>query len=201
MDKQKQTHSSNELEITKAVAGLFAAFGQSGDVNRVNIYTLMLQDFPSEIVKKACRKVILECKFLPTVAEIVAAIKSLAGTADENIRAKTWEEAWREIERAMFDTPWGKTPTFSTPEIAAAVSAFDWNSLQTSLAADMSTVRAQVRRFYEDACKRISEKQRNDYVMGKEPVTVLIGYGNGKRKGSLNIASEIMELLKDGDFR
>lgn len=37
----------------------------------------------------------------------------------------------------------------------------------------MPTVRAQVRRMYEDACGRSREKQRNDYVLGRNNAGLL----------------------------
>lgn len=158
---------NNEAEIVKTVAMMFGAFGQGSDINRIKIYAQFLKSFPAEAVDKAVQKVILNCKFIPTIAELVEALKELSGAANESLRVKTWEEAWGEIQRKMQSTPFGKNPEFSTPEIKAAVDAFGWHDLHTCLEEDMPTIRAQIRRFYEDACKRISNKAQNEAILGK----------------------------------
>ena len=91
----------------------------------------------------------------------------MAGEANENLRVKSWPEAWAEIEKAMFATPWGKVPAFSTPEIAEAVFSYGWNTLQASIEADMPTVRAQIRRIYEDVCARGVNRANNAYVIAR----------------------------------
>lgn len=168
----------NEDLVTEKLAVLFGAYGKAGDVNRLGIYSTALKDFPAEVIEKACAKMVLESKFLPAVSEIVDAVKSLMGTADESLRVRSWDEAWGEIEKKMQSTPWGRTPEFSRPEIAAAVSNFGWRDLQATLVEDMPTVRAQMRRMYEDACKRSSEQKLNSYVIGM--VQDLLSQGNGR---------------------
>ena len=158
---------NNETEVVKVMAMMFGAFGQGNDINRIKIYAQFLKSFPVGVVEKAVQKVILNCKFLPTIAELTEAIKELSGTANEDLRVKTWEEAWNEIQRKMQSTQWGKTPEWSTPEIKAAGDAFGWNDLQTCLAEDMPTIRAQIRRFYEDACTRLSNQSQNKALLGK----------------------------------
>lgn len=147
------------------ISTLFGAFGQSSDVNRIKIYLRATSEVPVKLLEKACMKILIECKFLPTISEIVEASRALVGEMDENKRVKTWDEAWAEIEKAMYATPWGKIPSFSTPEITKAVNSFGWNALQETLMTDMPTVRAQIRRMYDDICKRSKEQGNNDYVL------------------------------------
>ena len=73
----------------------------------------------------------------------------------------------------MQATPGGQYPTFSRPEIAQAVASFGWHDLQMTLAKDMPTVRAQVRRMYEDVCKRTKERGSNEYILGKSKTGLL----------------------------
>ena len=150
------------------ITALFANFGQQDNNQRMAIYIKILRDIPVEVLEKACEKLMLENKFLPVPAEIVEASRSLIGTVDAKARFKSWDEAWDEIERKMQATPWGHTPEFSTPEIAAAVFNFGWNTLQQSLAADMPTIRAQIRKMYEVACERAKEQSINRYILGGE---------------------------------
>lgn len=167
----------------KIIAMMFGAYGQGDDKNRIAIYVKLLEDLPLVVLSKAVKKLVLEQKFLPSASEIVTAAQSLMGSVDDSSRIKSWAEAWGEIERAMFATPWGKTPVFSRPEITAAVNNYGWQTLQLSLAKDMSTVRAQVRRMYEDACERSVEQHRNDYVLGRNNAGLIsIGEYSGIKK-------------------
>ena len=152
----------------KIISVLFGIFGQAGDGRRIALYVKALKDIPLNALDKACEKLAVENKFLPVPAEIIEASRSLIGTVDAKARFKSWDEAWDESERKMQATPWGHTPEFSTPEIAAAVFNFGWNTLQQSLAADMPTIRAQIRKMYEVACERAKEQSINSYILGGE---------------------------------
>lgn len=179
----------NEAKVVKVIAMMFGAFGQGNDINRIKIYTQFLKSFPVEVVDKAVQKVILNCKFLPTIAELTEAIKELSGALNENVRVKTWEEAWNEIQRKMQSTHYGKTPEWSSPEIKAAVDAFGWHDLQTCLADDMPTIRAQIRRFYEDACKRLSNKSQNEALLGRGGNIL----GIAERDERMNLLGQVLQ--------
>lgn len=167
----------------KILTVLFGMFGQAGDDNRIDLYLQFTQDLPTEVLDKAVKKVVTECKFLPTVAEIIEAARGLVAEAEPDTRVKTWAEAWGEIERAMYRTPWGRTPTFSTPEIAEAVYSFGWNTLHTAEAREMPTIRAQIRRMYEDICARRKEQANNRYAMSGDKNALLRGNrGSGLTK-------------------
>lgn len=164
---------NDKARRTKIIATLFGAFGQSNDANRQVIYVESLKDMSVELLEKACRKLLLEKKFVPSIAEIVEAGRSLAGELNENLRVKSWPEAWAEIERAMFATPWGKVPEFSTPEIAEAVFSYGWETLQASLESDMPTVRAQIRRIYDDVCARGVNRANIAYVVNRNRMSLI----------------------------
>lgn len=167
----------------KILTVLFGMFGQAGDDNRIELYLQFTQDLPTEVLDKAVKKVVTECKFLPTVAEIIEAARGLVAEAEPDTRVKTWAEAWGEIEKAMYRTPWGRTPTFSTPEIAEAVYSFGWNTLHTAEAREMPTIRAQIRRMYEDICVRRKEQANNRYAMSGDKNALLRGNrGSGLTK-------------------
>lgn len=172
----------SDTEKTQAViiSTLFGAFGQAGDKNRIKIYLKALGDVPAALLEKTCKKLMLESKFLPSIAEIVEVSRELIGETEEARRVKPWGEAWAEIERAMYSTPWGKRPMFSTPEIAQAAFSYGWDALQTSLAADMPTVRAQVRRMYDDACKGNKARANSRYVLNRQPGDLLTPARNGE---------------------
>ena len=159
----------------KILTVLFGMFGQAGDDNRIDLYLQFTQVLPTDVLDKAVKKVITECKFLPTVAELIEAARGLVAEAEPDTRVKTWAEAWGEIEKAMYRTPWGRTPTFSTPEIAEAVFCFGWTTLHTAEAREMPTIRAQIRRMYEDICARRKEQANNRYAMSGDKNALLRG--------------------------
>lgn len=162
----------DQKERVRIVSVLFKTYGLN-DKDRQATYVTVLQEIPNEVLSKACKKLILEQKFFPAVSEIVDACKSLIGTVDDASRVKSWDEAWREIQIAMQRTPWHKKTTFSRPEIEIAVNAYGWYELQCSLEADMPIIRAQLRRFYEDACERSAEQSLNKYVLGQNSDALL----------------------------
>lgn len=190
--------SSDELRRSKIISVMFGAYGQANDGQRQAIYAKVLQDIPPEVLNKAIKKLLLESKFLPAISEIVEATQSLIGTADDSSRVKSWDEAWGEIEAVMRSTPWGQEPKFSRPEIAVAVKGFGWNALQTCLAKDINTVRAQIRHMYDVACRRHAEQEHNLYVLGrKQDGPLLTGRGNNgseKRYGIKNTPSGLAPL-------
>lgn len=161
------------MTLSETLTLLFGAYGRANDAQQIAIYRLMLADVPPTLLMLAVKKSIRECKFLPSVAELLGQCELLNDAVNEDLRVKDWDEAWGEIQRLMQSTPWGKQPQFSRPEIAQAVNSFGWNELQRVLAADMPAVRAQMRRFYEDAYARSKKQAKNEYALGKNPVGIL----------------------------
>ena len=170
-----------QIDKTKYIASLFAAFGQSGDGARIAIYYRMLKDVPLKVLKLAIDKLILESKYLPTIAEIREALKALVEESN-GTRIKTWQEAQAEIAKGITrswfhgclgeDVPddlYGKPcePKWSTPEIKAAVDSYGMDNIAMVNASDMPIVWSQLRKAYEQACQRKKEKEVNTYVLEK----------------------------------
>ncbi len=165
--------SGRDTGTQKAVTAMFAAYGKQDDGQRMAVYVSMLGDIQVGLLNKAIKKLILESKFLPTVSEIVQAAKSLVGEIHEDQREKSWGEAWAEILKQVHDVFMYGTPHFSTPEIATAVKCYGWRELCIMRTDEMQTASAQMRRFYEDACRRKREKLVNRFVL-KIDSTMLI---------------------------
>lgn len=157
---------TDDMKERQAVLhGLFAAYGQARDGERLAVYCEALKEFPVPILKKAAKKLMMEQRFIPTIAEIVDAGRSLVGEVRPGSRMKTWGEAWTEIQQTVHDVfVYGK-PHFSTPEIEAAVKSFGYAELCNLKTDELRIASAQMRRFYEDACRRSREKQVNRYVL------------------------------------
>lgn len=185
--------SFDEKKRTQIIGMLFGAYGQANDAQRQAIYASLLKDIPNEVLSKAVKKLLVENKFLPAIAEIVAAAESLMGSVDDTKRVREWDEAWAEIEKAMFATPSGKTPTFSRPEITEAVNNYHWSNLVESLAVNMPTVRAQLRDMYKMACKRAVERAHNEYVLGR-CLEGLLQPGANKAPGLVSIQATLAQI-------
>lgn len=176
----------NRIGIAKHIGVLFGAFGQVADEDRQLIYVADLEDFPAELVGVACKKLRYEAKFLPTISEIVDACKSLVATSSGK-KLPSWLEAQHEIEKQMLDAGIYKKPAFSCKEIEQAVKAYGWLNICMANTSSMSTVWAQVRKLYEQACKYQREDATNRYVL-KDKAPGYLGYTEVKNGGLLPIA-------------
>ena len=172
MDRQK---------TAKIIASMFSCYGQAGDGVRIASYTNVLCDIPTDILSKVCRKLLCESKFVPSIAEILEASRSLMGTIDESTRTKTWDEAQKEIQKGIRmtwfhgclgeDVPdelYGKScePKWSTDEIRQTVETYGFDNIGNSREDDMPIVWSQLRRIYETICRRKREESVNKFVLG-----------------------------------
>lgn len=151
----------------KIIASMFACYGQGQDGVRIAAYTNVLSGIPTEILSRVCKKLILESKFLPSVADIVEASRSLIGTMDESSRMKPWAEAWAEIEKQMQECFVYAQPQFSTKEIELAVKMYGWHELCETPSKDMRIAKAQLRDMYHEVCERSREQSVNNFVLGE----------------------------------
>ena len=157
--------NDEKAKKAKAIAMMFASFGQGSEAERMAIYVEMLNDIPADVLEKVCKKAILECKFLPSIAELVQSARNFIGDMTGN-STPTWEEAWGEIENEMQTTFVYGEPQFSHPAIKQAVDAFGWQELCSVLTKDLPIVRAQLRDMYNGICEQSRRSKINSYVMG-----------------------------------
>lgn len=165
----------DKRQTVKIISTLFSAYGQANDGNRIAIYTEMLADMPTVLLQASCKKLMASSHYLPAIADIVDAAKSLTAEANGE-RVKTWAEAQKEIQQGLTrtwykgclgelvsDDEYGKpcAPTWSTTEIAAAVDSYGYENLCKCLEADMPIVWAQLRKAYEAATTRKAERETN----------------------------------------
>ena len=160
---------------SQILATMFAAYDKAGNDKQLAAYTMALQDIPDELLFKACHKLMLEKTFLPAIAEIVQACRSLVGAVDNNQRERTWAEAWKEIQEQVKKCGLYDKPVWSTPEIAAAVKAYGYSDLCNLNRDELQTASAQCRRYYEDACRQKHDTEVNDYVLKKISGAQMIG--------------------------
>ena len=171
----------DKRQTVKIISTLFSAYGQANDGNRIAVYTEMLADMPPALLQASCKKLMATSHFLPAIADIIDAAKSLNAEASGE-RVKTWAEAQKEIQRGITrtwykgclgepvsDDEYGKpcAPTWSTPEIAAAVDSYGFENLCRALEADMPIVWAQLRKAYEATTARNAEKAINEPLLAE----------------------------------
>lgn len=171
MDEKKKA-----LARVKILTTLFTAFGNGDDANRIAVYAKAFTGMPVEVLDAAARKCMYELKFLPSVSEILQAAQALVEERRDT-RQLSWGEALAEVEARMSDSFYDEGGTenlgirgikFSTPELDAAVRAIGWRNICYCQARDYPIVRAQLRKVYEDYCKRERSKSVNRLVMGQE---------------------------------
>ena len=154
---------------TQAMTLLFKAFGQGNDNERMAIYVQLLsQELSEDVLMLVVEKAIKSSRFLPTIAELLDMAASLKSSVTGQ-GIPSWAEAWKEIQKAMYRTHQGETPTFSHPAIAEAVKAYGWTSIQGARAEDMPTISAQLRRIYDETAKRSREQAENTRLIRKSP--------------------------------
>ncbi len=150
--------SNKKREI---ITTMFTAYGQGGDGKRIAVYTVMLDSLPDDVLKLACKKVMLENNFMPTVSDIVAAAKSLATP-----RIKDFDEVWAEVMDNIHHSGYYGKLIWSTPEIEKAVKNIGWRNICCAPEGD-AAIRAQLRDMYKSVCKRKSDKENNNFLTGR----------------------------------
>ena len=153
----------------QAMTLLFRAYGQAGDNERMALYIQLLsQELSEDVLMLVVEKAIKSSRFLPTIAELLEMAASLKSSVTGQ-GIPSWAEAWKEIQKAMYRTHQGETPTFSHPAIAEAVESYGWGSIHGALAQDMPTIGAQLRRIYDETAKREREQVENTKLIRKNP--------------------------------
>ena len=152
---------------------LFGCYGQAADTNRLAIYAKMLVDFPVSVLEAASRRLMLENKYLPSVAEIVEACKSISATKSGNA-AIDYITAWQEVREQLYKTGVYGIPQFSSPMIESAVRAIGgWRNLAMVEERNFPVLQAQFRDAFNIIKKREADNAINCYVLkldGKAPL-------------------------------
>lgn len=191
---------NNDAAVLQAIMLLFKTYKQSDDEARIKIYFNRFKEFPANIVLMACQKVIDEETYLPSIAHIVKAIKSLSGTA--GTRELGFDEVYAEIERELYRCAGtNHRPEFKSLAAKNLVGTIGWGTLIGASAREASVIRAQMRQMYEEQRKRKDEQQTNKYLLAKNGVTSkdfpsYIGYHDVSSNGLTGIG-EVMKQLAE----
>jgi len=148
-----------KVEAIQIVAMLNAAFGHSRlTAQGCDIYVDMVQDLGFSPAKEAVRRLLSKARFMPTIAEIreTAADVTLGP-------ARSGEEAYAILLRAIAACGWCSPPKFRDPHITRALGVWgSWVDVCAS-PADDAAGRARFIELYEQSAKR----ERADVVAGK----------------------------------
>ena len=166
---------SDKERRAKVISMLFASYRQGSDAESMAVYIEMLKDIPVQVLDKACRKAIMERKYLPSIAELVEDAQNIMAEAkgtNELPFAEVWKEVLLQLDATYFDF---EKPKFSRKEIEQLVEAFGGlRELRMMETKDVPIVRAQMKAMYEGICRRNREKKMNEVVLG---TAVLIDAG------------------------
>lgn len=126
----------------------------------VAAWSLMLADFPQEILQAAVVKVCRESPFFPSVAQIVAAAREMDPA---QAKLPTAAEAWEEVGQLLRRAYPGYCPVYSCELVKRAVQAIGWFELYTGDNPEAS--RAHFLKIYESMRNREKDRQEIQAVM------------------------------------
>lgn len=163
-----------ESEVAKLVAALVAAYPNARVTERTcQVYEAMLTDLDFGAAQMASARLIATTRFLPTIAEIRAAVVDMTlGPRRTGIEA--WGDVVAEIGRLKRAGPSAK-PQFDDEDVAAVVKSLGWHQLcfGDSEASD----RARFVEAYE-----IASKQRRLEIVCGRATPALAGVVAGRLK-------------------
>lgn len=148
----------------KQITSMFAAYGQASDLRRIAVYKALLKDVPTDLLGVGIRRLMVTSKFLPTVAEIMEACKSITETVQGD-KEVTWVEAWEEIERGIKKCGMYEMPKWSSPELKQLIGAVGWRNICCAGSGELTAMRGQMRRMWETLHKRQEDEKLNNYLL------------------------------------
>ena len=191
---------TNDIAVLQSITLLFKAYKQLDDKERMKIYVNRFREFPANIVRTACQKVIDEQEFMPSIAHIVKAIKSLSETASE--RQLGFDEVYADIQRELYRCAGtNRKPEFKSVAAENLVSTIGWGTLITATNREASVIRAQMRQIFEQQAFRKHEQQTNRYLLAKNGVDKAdfpnyIGYHDVSNGGLIGISDMLKSHIQ-----
>lgn len=152
------------LALVTLAAGSYPAMQAKDPHPVVEAWVVMLADFPYEILHTAVIKACRESEFFPSVAQIVAAAKTVDPRQEKSISAG---DAWAEVYRAAQTVGPYRSPKWSSQAVARAVAAIGWTNL--CCGENVEADRAHFLRIYEqmrEAKRDEAETQRSLELSG-----------------------------------
>jgi hypothetical protein len=143
-----------------AIRKLFAAYGAEAQLTRAQVYCEHLADLPLEQVEGAIAHAIRTGgDFLPTISALRGIV------AEAACKLPGVDEAWAEVMRQVRRVGRYRSPSWSSPSIAAAVDGVGgWQAICN--AENEGIIRAHFARAYEASRGRAVESEQLGEVAG-----------------------------------
>jgi hypothetical protein len=142
------------MNIESIIAQLISAYPNSeATVETIAVYDRLLRHIPAGELQIIVDQCIVECKFFPTVAEIMERYRATVHV-DARITAA---DAWQEVTRAFWEVGYTGTPNFS-PITARVVASLGWREL--CMSENQMADRAHFMRMYDQIVERNEREQR-----------------------------------------
>lgn len=192
--------TTNDIAVLQAITLLFKVYKQLDDEERIKIYVNRFKEFPANIVRTACQKVIDEQEFMPSIAHLVKAIRSLSETAGE--RELDFDEVYADIQSELYRCAGtNRKPEFKSLAAQNLVGSIGWGTLITATSREASVIRAQMRQMYEQQRYRKSEQRTNRYLLAKNGVDSTdfpnyIGYHDVSNNGLVGMGEMLKSLAE-----
>ena len=138
--------------FVKGIVVLRSLPGKEFNEMMLEIWYEVLSDIENSDFEKAVMWHMRNSKYRPTPAEIREAVRTLVAPA------KTGDEAWGEVLKAISRYGSYSEPEFSDPITALAVERIGWLSICRSNESDLPIIRAQFRNLYNN----IKENQKTN---------------------------------------
>jgi hypothetical protein len=177
----------NIAETTKLLGNIVDAF--PGRVvateSMLRLWTAMLEDLPASEAMRALRAYLAEGPpHPPCISDIRRRV------AEARVDAIDAGAAWGEVQRAIRNYGYNRSPPWSHPAVAHAVDALGWRTICHTLETDLPTLRAQFERYlkgYLDGQRREANSgaleahvERRGQLAGADLVAGLLGKGGAK---------------------
>lgn len=144
------------------VTGLVAAFWKDKiPQTTVGTYETALMDLDMSIAGTVFKRILAECKFFPSIAEIRALAR------EETSNLPTVDEAYDEALKAV--RRWGHTrqPEWSHPVIAQAMDGIGWREF--CLSENIMATRVHFKQAYERCAERYMRDEQSAGCLGLPP--------------------------------
>lgn len=138
-------------EVAELVMMLLAAYPNARTSSATSqVYEAMLADLDAGQARAAVQRLIAASRFMPTVAEIRAAVAAL-----EHGAVRSGAEAWLDVLDQIRREGYCGTPRFADPLVEAIVTRWGWRTL--CLSGDDAADRARFCEAYDAMAKRERE--------------------------------------------
>lgn len=139
------------------------------DEQGIVMYLRLLSSVSAAELQIAMQKIARNCKFFPSVAEIIQSVEQIRQALNPASRIPSVDEAWGEVTIQIREAYPYRKPKFSTQEITDTVRNMGWSMICETPTGDMNIVRAHFRDIYQNMLKRKRERAETNAILEALP--------------------------------